>query len=526
MSARRSRPIPMSLDERETLLRELLSPSRGWPVYAREYRRVSVDESGEEKSIKDQGVDNGRLADRYVWGMRDPYEDVGSASDFADKQRDDYEDLIADLQADRFNAHILIVWSPSRGSRQVGEWLLLLELCRERGVFIYVTSRRRLIDPCNHYDLHYMINEANTAQLYSAELSDSIRRNMNTNAQAGGVHGPIGFGFQRVEVPDPEHPKRAVRVQTHEPRESELIKELFDRLDGRGDYARSKVETLSAITRDWAARGVVNARGRPFRRERMRVLALTHAYAGLRVHQSGRRKGDAPDLSRAVIYRGNWEPIVPEDKFWRVYARLTDPTRLTHKGGSATHLLTFIAVCDKCSSGLGPRHRDNPRMQCPRGCVSVSEPELDAVVVEAVLGWLSEPEIRKRLLADHGLGERAVAARVNVTKIEAELRKLRAQLKAGGIDADDFADAKPAIMERLEDARADARRWSSTSTLGPFLDPDADLRVRWDESELAIKRDVLRDVLTPTRLGQVRVLPAGRSKWVPVRDRLVWLVVD
>jgi site-specific DNA recombinase len=517
----------MSLDEREALLRDLLDPKRGWTVYAREYRRVSVDESGEEKSIKDQGVDNGRLSVRYVWQLRDAYEDIGSASDFADKSRDDFEDLIADLEADRFNAHILIVWSPSRGSRQVGEWLMLLELCRVRGVFIYVTSRRRLIDPCNHYDLHYMINEANMAQLYSAELSDSIRRNMNTNAQAGGFHGPIGFGFQRSEVPDPEHPKRTIRVQTHEPNEAELIKELFDRLDGRGDYARSRVETLTAITRDWAARGVVNARGRPFQRERLRALALTYAYAGLRVHQVGRRPGENIDLSRAVIYRGRWEPIVPEDQFWRVYAQITDPARLTNNGAAASHLLTHIGLCDRCGEGLTPRQpKGRPIMRCSgRGCVSVSEPELDEVVVEAVLAWLAEPVVRERLLADHGLGERAVAARVKVTKIETEYRKLRAQLKAGGIDADDFADAKPAIKARLDAARADAQRWS-TSALGLFLDPDADLRARWAQAELAVKRDVLRDVLTPTRLGQMRVRSVGRTKGIPVSDRIVWLVED
>jgi hypothetical protein len=157
------------------------------------------------------------------------------------------------------------------------------------------------------------------------------------------------------------------------------------------------------------------------------------------------------------------------------------------------------------------------------GCVSVEEEGLNTVVIATVLGWLGDPANRERLLADHGQAERAIAARALVTTIQMELTMLRAQVAAGAINANEYVEMKPGIEARLNTARAEATRWSSTSALGPFLDPDADLRERWELAELPVKRDVLRDVLTPTRLGQVRVMAVGKFNRVPVQDRIKWL---
>lgn len=521
------RPPRLSLDEREEYLRDLLDPARGWVVHARDYRRVSDgDDNGEERSNEEQGDENAEVAERFGWELGAYYQDVGSASDFGLVERDGFDDLVDDLRNDRFNAHVLIVWTHSRGSRQVDEWSLLTKLCRERNVTIYVTSRRKLLDPHNPVDCHYLIKEANDAALYSAELSNAVSRAMKANAKRGKAHGPIAFGFQRTEIPDPQRPKRKIKQQEHDEAEAALIRELFDRLDGRGPYSRGMVETLTAIHRDWLERGVVNARGKPFDRGAVRRLAVSKAYAGLRVHEAGRAAGGNGDPTRQKIYKGNWEPIVPEDQFWRVYARVTDPSRLTHNAGGASHLLTRIAVCHECDTGLTPK-APNGRLtlRCSENyCVSVGEPGLNTVVVEAMFAWLSDPSVRERLLADYGQDERAVAARIRTTKIEEELRRLQAQVKAGRIPVDEYADMRPAIVERLNVARAEADRWSATSALGPLLGTDADLRDRWDLAELPTKRDILRTVLTPTLLGQVRVRAVGKAGGVPVADRIVWLV--
>jgi DNA invertase Pin-like site-specific DNA recombinase len=53
--------------------------------------------------------------------MGKSYEDQVSASRYGRKQRADFADLLADLENDRFDAHVLMLWESSRGTRKVGE---------------------------------------------------------------------------------------------------------------------------------------------------------------------------------------------------------------------------------------------------------------------------------------------------------------------------------------------------------------------------------------------------------------------
>ncbi|HEY4005145.1 MAG TPA: recombinase family protein, partial [Pseudonocardia sp.] len=96
-------------------------------VVAREYLRVSKDSSGRSRSTVEQDGDLGRDAQEYGWTVGDAYTDSGiGASKFSRKRRGNFESLIEDLRSDRFGAQVLMVWEVSRGSRQVEEWLELL----------------------------------------------------------------------------------------------------------------------------------------------------------------------------------------------------------------------------------------------------------------------------------------------------------------------------------------------------------------------------------------------------------------
>ena len=46
----------------------------------------------------------------------------------------------------------MMSWESSRGSRRVGEWVNLLELCEQRSVSIHVVTRNRTYDPANGRD--------------------------------------------------------------------------------------------------------------------------------------------------------------------------------------------------------------------------------------------------------------------------------------------------------------------------------------------------------------------------------------
>src|SRR5690554_1089390 len=109
-------------------------------LVVREYLRVSKDSKHTGKSPDQQHDENVRSFERQGWVLHPApaYRDTDrSASRYATKVREDFRRLIDDLEADTFGADVLAIWESSRGSRRVGEWVDLVDLCKDRGVRIW-----------------------------------------------------------------------------------------------------------------------------------------------------------------------------------------------------------------------------------------------------------------------------------------------------------------------------------------------------------------------------------------------------
>ncbi len=132
----------------------------GWG--AREYLRVSLDRSGRARSLEEQHDDHVRVAGERGWSLVvESYRDESvSASRYSRKARDGFDALIEDLELGRFGAQVLMIWESSRGSRRVGEWVELLELCERRSVHIFVTTHGRCYDPTNGRDHRSLLEDA------------------------------------------------------------------------------------------------------------------------------------------------------------------------------------------------------------------------------------------------------------------------------------------------------------------------------------------------------------------------------
>lgn len=152
---------------------------------AREYLRVSVDRSGRQRSTQEQHVDNERAASELGWVLGGPYVDCGSASRYARTARADFGALLDDLRIGRFGAEVLVLWESSRGSRRVGEWVELIELCEQRAVRIFVTTHQRVYDPGNPRDRRSLLEDAVDSEYESGKASSRIRRAAAANAAAG-----------------------------------------------------------------------------------------------------------------------------------------------------------------------------------------------------------------------------------------------------------------------------------------------------------------------------------------------------
>src|SRR5260221_11448191 len=121
---------------------------------AREYLRVSQDRSGRARSVEEQHNDNLAAAERHGFSLNgEAYSDVSvSASRYSTKVRGGFARLLADLEAGRFGADVLVLWESSRGSRQVSEWAALVERLERAGVKVCVTTHGRIYDFANARD--------------------------------------------------------------------------------------------------------------------------------------------------------------------------------------------------------------------------------------------------------------------------------------------------------------------------------------------------------------------------------------
>jgi site-specific DNA recombinase len=480
---------------------------------AREYLRISLDKSGRERSNDEQHDDNERF--RAEIGARllgAPYRDNGSASRYATKARGDFDQLVADLKADRFGADLLHMWESSRGSRRVGEWVMLIELCEERGVRIPVTTHGRVYDPANPRDRRSLLEDAVDSEYESAKLSTRARRATAANAADGKPHGRVPFGYRRRFDPV----TRKLVAQEPEPAEAPVVVELFERL--------AAGHSLRGTAADFEKRGIRSRSGIVLSAQALRSMALRPLYAGQRSHAAGTMT-QQERRRRATLTDAQWPALVDRSTFLAVQRRLDDPARKTTRGGGAKHLLSLIARCDVCAGPLAATYRRGTREYgCrDRGHVRIDADDLDAAAADAVVAYLSHPDRIAALVADDGDDEALAAVRDQEAAIEAERDALADQLGRGEISAQLAARAERVILARLVDAQRQADELATPSVLRGLIDPGGDVEAEWQAAPIAAKREVVRLLAVPGRLGEFRVTrspsPGHRA---PVAQRIVW----
>lgn len=482
----------------------------------REYLRVSVNQDGKSKSTGEQHDDNASGAAREGVALGAPYIDDGvSASDYGRKVREGFSRLMDDLRTGAFGADVLILWESSRGSRSVAEWVALIELLKERGVRIYVTTHGRFYDPRNARDERSLLEDAVDSQYESRKTSARVRRNKAASAAAGEPNGRTPLGYVRLY--DPVTRKRTAQV----PDDSELIPAELRPAHPMAPYIRGlfaslrRGESLKSIARAWGAAGVLSpirttqkgkeVGGKPYTAEHLRSLALTYAYAGLRVHVPKSKSGNsARKPSPDQIFDGTWEPIVDRETFYAVQTLLNDPDRRTTRPGRANHLMTMTARCDVCGGLATYGSRSGGQLFCrTAGHVRISEAAVDAHATALMLNLLSDDDLGGMLAdrdADH----------------TGELRNVRAEIAALGRRLDALADnvdipeevlarRAKALKKSLATARERERELATPDALRGLIEPGAGVAQRWETLSMETKRQIARILFSPAVLGYLTV---------------------
>lgn len=459
---------------------------------ARDYLRVSFDRSGHAKSLDEQHTDNLRVTEDHGWTLGQSYRDESiSASRYSRKAREGYDQLVSDLESGTFGADILILWESSRGSRRVGEWVLLCDLLGEQGVKVHVTTHNRTYDPSNPRDRRSLLEDAVDSEYESGKMSQRLRRTAASDAAAGKAPSRGAFGHPRKTRRDGE----LVAVPDEQVnRERAAIQELYT-----GLFAGKSLVSLAG---ELNKQGFHTTRGGEWTRSEVRAMLLNARNAGIRYYR-GERMGP-----------GNWQPIVSEETWQAAVQMLSDPERRKNHGTARRWLGGSLYRCGQCNdSDMRVNYRDKGERiyRCRKaGHNNRSADKIDKYVLLSVAERLHRGDVARLL------GEPDEKAELGELKAEASgLRKRRDNLGA------DYAEGLlTAAQVRVATERLDARLTEIDDQLAAIgrRTRFAGLLAADDPAEwfLGADLDVQRGVIDA--LFTVTILPNPQMRWGVLSD--------
>lgn len=227
-------------------------------------------------------------------------------------------------------------------------------------------------------------------------------------------------------------------------------------------------------------------------------------YAGYSTYRKAKRKEAADKYHRAQDIardpttgepvRGQWEPIVPADLWWRAQEILDSPDRLTNaeKRVCRKHLGSGLYVCDDCGS---PVRAHSDRYRCPRCGLVRSRNRIDGYVTAVIRARLPRTDLVD-LLPQGNADTSAVDA--ELAELKAKLARVQADYDSELIEARDLKRARDRYNPRISELEAERALATASSALLDTTGYDSPVAA-FDASELAVQRRVL-DLLCTVRL--------------------------
>lgn len=483
------------------------------PLWEREFLRVSVDNSGEEISLEQQH--NANVADAISIGhkppdLEDAYREVGSVSEFAKKPREDFPRLMRDIASGAFGAPVLHLWETSRGARTMSDSVALYDALKAARIMLRVTTHERTYKPWLDVDRKHLLQDAIENEQETAKSSKRLVRDLGDRAKKGRPHGRIPYGYRAIySTENGDLLRREPR-----PDEAAVVLEMYQRI--------AKGHALGKIVADLTRRGILTRSGTPWRVTSMTKLCRRRLYIGEREFHPGRR-GHRGLSANPLITEGVWEPIVSRDLWLMVNAILRDPGRRTSREGGLKWCYSGIPGCHVCGEGMTVSlARKHPMYRSTlRGCTMVRKDELDEILTEVLIAYLSREDIFNRFQADRG--QELMQVRARLLEVNNQLSDLQDAVGRMEVSVAMAARAEPPLLDEIQRLEALQLELSTPDVLRALIMPGADVRQRWAEAEVATQHKIAKLLFVPEHIGR----PIITRKPVHVRkvsaiERLLW----
>nr|WP_273482820.1 recombinase family protein [Kribbella italica] len=442
------------------------------------YLRISLDATGEMLAIDRQREDCRRICDERGWTIVGEYVDNSVSASDARKKRPGYDALINAYDAGAFDA--LVCYDLDRLTRQP----------------------RQLED---------WIDRAKTGQL----LIVTANGEADLSTDGGMLFARIKLAVARGEVDRKSaRQKRALQQRADMGRPP-----LGVRLTGyttAGEVIESEAVIIRRIFRDFG------------HGESLKGIATRFESEEIKTRRGGRWSSSSiasilrnPRYAGLAIYRGevtgkpgNWEPLVSEDQFALVQARLADPRRKTNKVGThRRHLGSGLFLCCDCGSRIyawsGNRYR------CPNACLVRSIAPVDAYLNSVIKARLGLTDVLARMR--RAPVESAAPLEAEAKALRARLGRIESDYDAGHIDGRRYAVATEKVRIEIQDIE---RRLAAVSGNAPLVEllNKPDPAAAFDDLKLMAQRTVLESLMTVI----LRPGRHGSRKFDPVTVPILW----
>jgi DNA invertase Pin-like site-specific DNA recombinase len=477
------------------------------------YARASHDPTGRGKSVTDQMTVGRRDIEGLGGVVAGEYDrdNDRSASRYGTKAREDFERLLADIEAGKLDG--VWFWDLSRSQRRLDVYVKLRDLCRDKGVLWLIGGRA--YDLSNYMDLQALGFDAINNEVFSERLSANVCRGKASNAKEGRPLGRNTYGYVRVydprtrelvEIKRDEEPRTATgtdgTVTVYCP--AGIVRELFKEF-----AAGASLKSLAHSLQD---RGIpTSSSAQRWWLSTVRSILSNPAYVAKVVH-----RGEILDTVEAM-----WPPISDDPKFGETYHAvqgvLSDSSRRTNREARARHPLGSILKCGYCGGPMSGRAHKGGRLsryECTvRACTSVTYDTVNDFVQGKIIAWLSDPEVHKHLTRrERDASGEATQARAEAERLRGERETWRQLSESGQADAITANRSINGLTEKIDALDKRAEELTTPPVLRGVLGENA--AQEWTRLDFEVKRKVIRAI------AEIKVIAPARERRIQWRWRL------
>jgi DNA invertase Pin-like site-specific DNA recombinase len=285
------------------------------------YARVSTDKQAQKDlSIPAQIEAMREYAKRNGWKIAGHFVDEGESARTAN--RPELKKLIEQCKENK-NVDAVIVHKIDRLARNLIDYATIKAILKQKGIRLISVSEPFDDNPVGHL-LENII--ASISEWYSANLGEEIKKSHSEKLRQGEwpTKPPLGYKSLKGENDRAKHvPDEA---------SSSIVQQAFE-LFSTGNYS------LKTLAEELAIRGLKTRYGKINSRESIKTILTRKFYIGV-LEWKGRE------------FKGNHEPIISKELFYRVQDVLKKRSVDTGEKGRLEFLLRGVAYCQVCGRRL------------------------------------------------------------------------------------------------------------------------------------------------------------------------------